>query len=323
MHPFLIKRYAEKTMLWAALGTLNAPLAFVPALLAGVIQHRQSRDTPEESLRAIIHAGRYRLLDSASPTAMTAHQMGEKIGVTFTHLYLSPEPDFENIMILQERPSEAALLFQGDPLQDVDLVRAGQEQAFLRGIIAHELGHTHTRGTNHFNHNATITARLYGVASCAAMSVGWACALMGSFATGLGFIGMAAGAAAAGTAAFVLRSQHSKNDEFLADIHGAKIFGADDMIITHDFAAKIIEPQIEKWKAANINRLPPTRLGDLYEKFIAATHPSSADRIDALRSIFKSNATFNMADGPASKTRYAPFVSERLQATRIEPKNPQ
>ena len=322
MHPFLIKRYAEKTVLWAGLGLLNAPLAFLPTIYASYIQHKHSKQSPAESLRSTIHFGKFKPLASTSALALMANEMGQKVGVTFTHLYKSRDIDFENVMILQDKADEAALLFQGDPLQDIDLVASGQQHQFLRGILAHELGHTHTRGTNHFQHNATMTGRLYALGAGVAMCIGWAGVLFGSFATGLGFVGAAAAGAAAGTAALVLRSRNTRNDEFLADIHGAKVFGADDIIITHDFAEKVLTPQLEQAKARYDQMYTPGLMTRLYDKFIDATHPPSHERLAALRAIFKSNAAFNLA-GEAQSKRFQPAegpAPQRLQATRVEPK---
>lgn len=322
MHPFLIKRYAEKTALWTGLGALNAPLAFLPAMIAGHITYRHSTQSPERALRSAIHLGGFKPLESTSPLALMANEMGGKVGVTFTHLYKTDEKSFENVMILQDRRDEAALLFQGDPLQDLDLIEAGQEQQFLRGILAHELGHTHTRGTNYFQHNATITSHLYGLGAGVSMCIGWAAMLFGSFTTGVGFMGAATAGAVASTAALVLRSRNLKNDEYLADIHGAQIFGADDLIITHDFADKVLSPQIEQAKSAYKGRDTPGLMTRLYDNFIDATHPSSNERIDALRRIFKSKAVFNLVGEPVLQERFAPRPkSMRLQATRIEPKN--
>lgn len=327
MHPFLIKRYAEKTALWTALGALNAPLAFLPTAISAYKLRRQAQQTPEESLGPAIRYGGFKRLESTSALALMANEMGNKIGVTFTHVYKSRDFNFENVMILQDKPKQAALLFQGDPLLDMDLVASGQQHQFLRGILAHELGHTHTRGTNHFQLNASITGGLYHIGAGLAMCVGWGSMLFGNFATGLGFLGTALAGAVAGTTALVLRSRNARNDEFLADIHGAKMFGADDLIITHDFAEKILSPQMEEEKNRYSGPDKPGLLARLHEKFIASTHPPSHERLAALRAIFKSTATFNLAtcnlEGGPRVQRYTQHqgpAPERLQATRVEPK---
>lgn len=322
MHPFLIKRYAEKTALWTALGALNAPLAFLPTAISEYKLRRQAQQTPEESLGPAIRYGGFKRLESTSALALMANEMGNKVGVTFTHVYKSRDFDFENVMILQDKPKQAALLFQGDPLLDMDLVASGQQHQFLRGILAHELGHTHTRGTNHFQLNASITGGLYHIGAGLAMCVGWGSMLFGNFATGLGFLGTAFAGAVAGTTALVLRSRNARNDEFLADIHGAKVFGADDLIITHDFAEKILSPQIEQAKDRHSGPYRPGLMERLHEKFIASTHPPSHERLAALRAIFKSTATFNLEGGPRVQryTQHQGPAPERLQATRVEPK---
>ncbi len=294
MHKFLIKRYAEKTALWGALGLLNAPLAFVPTALSTLVRLYDMTRSHKAQVEDIAKTQHYTPLAEHTELSMLCRNMGEHAGVNIRHVFMKgAHGPFKNAMVVAERQSETSLYFEGNPLNDPILLKSGQAMTVLRGVIAHEIGHTKSNGDNTFSSNTSFTAVLYGVVGAVSPLFAMASVASGGVLAGVGLLGMSVAGFAGAFLSKSLDNRFFRNEEYLADIKGAEIFGADDVVISHDYNRKVL------YRPAPVKpgNLPPPsktdRLFTLCEKFYGDTHPTPEQRIAALRDIFKTKAEFN------------------------------
>lgn len=293
MHKFVLKRYVEKNVLWGALGLLNAPFAFMPLALTGALRLYETRRSHRGQVEDIAEIDHYTQLAKDSPLSRLCSEMGEKAGVQIRHVFMKgANGSFRNAMVVAEKESETSLFFEGDPLRDKILLKSGQNEAVLRGIIAHEIGHTKSSSDNTFRANSSLTTLLYGAVGalsplCAMASVASGGVLMGAGLLGVSIAGF--------TGAFLtkaLDNRFFRNEEYLADIRGAQIFGADDVVISHDYNRKILcqPPRVSH------NKTPLSKADHFFalcDKVYGDTHPTPEQRISVLRDIFQTKAQFN------------------------------
>lgn len=296
MHKFLRNRYVEKAALWGTLTVLNVPLAFLPLAITGLsrlhsmtqshdaladeaAKETRSRETPEhETLKHIVR------------------DMGAKAGITIKHVFVRNNDRFTNAEVVGENRKATSLIFEGNPLKDSILNETQQGDAVMRGVIAHELGHALSNGDNAFKNNAFITGICYCMGSSLGSIAGLVTMAGGGLALGAGIVGGAILSAGAGFLTMALNQRFSRNEEYLADMRGAEIFGADNMVICHDYNLKVLKTGC----AVQTEATPkPQALG---ERFIVAClnlygddHPEPQDRIAALRTVFGSTASYTMA----------------------------
>lgn len=286
---YLARLYAEKAALWGAIGLLNAPLGFIPLGIAGLHRLHDRSRPHEEHIRSQIEDEFYQPLPDHAPLTVLCREMGEKAGVSIKNVLMrdSGEP-FSNAMIYSERKSEISLFFDGDPQADWLLAESGQSEALIRGVVAHEIGHSLSHSDHSFNTAAFWTSLSYYFGAAGSLILGLGCLATGGVVAGAALAGLAVTGVAAGLTTAAIEHRFSRNEEFLADFHGARLFGADNLVIGYDFLCQY-DPELPEPE-------PVTRLGKfiaLLQAFQGSTHPTSEQRLTSLRQVFNSAASFN------------------------------
>lgn len=296
MHKFLRHLYIEKTALWGVLGVLNAPLAFVPGAMTALFRLHSMTRNHDIMAEEAAQEGRSRPLPPDDPLFRIVRDMGKVAGVSIQNVFIRNGQRFQNAEIVGESRHKTSLIFQGNPLRDAALNRTPQGDAVMRGVIAHEIGHALSSSDNTFHANAFMTGLCYSLGSGVATIAGFITLAGGGLVAGAGLLGGAVLSAGAGFLTMALNQRFSRNEEFLADLRGAEIFGADNMIICHEYNLKILVAHPDRQKSTPQTDTKPTTLG---ERFIVACldfyggdHPAPAERIAALRSVFQSSASY-------------------------------
>ena len=296
MHKFLMKRYAEKTALWGTLTALNAPLGFLPLAITGLSRLYSMTQSHDSLAHDATQEIGYRANPENGALSGIAKDMGDQAGVTVKHVFVRSRDRFCNAEVLGESRKETSIIFDGNPLKDPILNQTPQGEAVMRGVIAHELGHALSSGDNTFKNNAFITGICYCMGSSFGAIGGLVTMAGGGLALGAGLVGGAILSGAAGFLTMALNQRFSRNEEYLADMRGAEIFGADNMVICHDYNLKVLKTGCAAKADTAAKDEKPQALG---ERFIVAClslygddHPEPQDRIDALRRVFGSTASY-------------------------------
>lgn len=303
MHKFLRNRHIEKAALWGVLGVLNAPLAFFPALVSFLMRLNERTRSHDSEAKIAALESRAHILPQEDRLTRLVKDMGAQAGINVQNVFANPRHAFRNAMILCERRSEVSIIFEGHPLRDAALNQTAQGEAVARGIIAHEIGHALSSGDNSFQSNAVITGMLYTLGSGISMVAGVMSLLGGGLVMGAGMLaGMVAGLGA-GFATMALNQRFSRNEEYLADLRGAALFGADDMVICHEYNLKVLQ------RGKNSPPPPKTFRESLVTAcldFYGEEHPAPADRIAALRAVFNTAARYDVPQTPPAPLPIAP-----------------
>lgn len=311
MHKFLMKRYAEKTALWGTLTVLNAPLGFLPLAITGLSRLHSLTQSHDALAEETTQEVGYRAHPENGTLSDIAKDMGKQAGVTIKHVFVRSMGRFRNAEVIGESRKETSMIFEGNPLNDPVLNETEQGEAVMRGVIAHELGHALSNGDNTFRNNAFITGVCYCMAGSVGIIAGICTIATGGLAAGAAMLGGAVLSGATGFLTMALNQRFSRNEEYLADLRGAEIFGADNMVICHDYNLKVLMPE----RNADPLQTPDniSAKGEpLGARFIAACldfygddHPEPQDRIDALRHVFGTTASFT----PIAKNLEKPHVN--------------
>lgn len=311
MHKFLMKRYAEKAALWGTLAALNAPLGFLPLAMTGLSRLHSLIQSHDALAEDVTQETSHRAHPVNGMLSDIAREMGRQAGVGVKHVFVRSMRRFTNAEIIGESRKAASIIFDGNPLDDPALNQTPQGDAVMRGVIAHELGHALSNGDNTFNNNAYITGVCYSLGGSIGTVAALCTMVTGGLASGAVLLGGAVLSGVAGFLTMALNQRFNRNEEYLADLRGAEIFGADNMVICHEYNLKVLMPE----RNADPLQTPDNisaKGESLGARFVAACldfygddHPEPQDRIDALRHVFGTTASYT----PVAKNLEKPHIN--------------